>query len=236
MCKGVYEQINDFCVNQPQLSLREEDQYYKLTGKYIYSLSYFKAIFEGAKEVELYIPKAFPKVPIKLKCKKYPEDFNHVYPNGNACLATIGEIQFFLSDSPTVEEFIEHFINPFFFTLEYFEEYHAFPFGERAHGTQGLLSFYKEKWNLDEEDLVEMFDIIFHNKYRGHHLCFCNSCKKLRDYHGKLVFKIISHSTLREKFIHEFLLIESCKKEVIEYCQRKKLHKMRNILLQKELK
>lgn len=33
MCKGVYEQINDFCVNQPQLSLREEDQYYKLTGK-----------------------------------------------------------------------------------------------------------------------------------------------------------------------------------------------------------
>ena len=115
MCKGVYEQINDFCVNQPQLSLREEDQYYKLTGKYIYSLSYSKAIFEGAKEVELYIPKAFPKVPIELKCKKYPEDFNHVYPNGNVCLATIGEIQFFLSDSPTVEEFIEHFINPFFF-------------------------------------------------------------------------------------------------------------------------
>ena len=81
-----------------------------------------------------------------------------------------------------------------------------------------------------------MFDIIFHNKYRGHHLCFCNSGKKLRDCHGKLVFKIISHSTLREKFIHEFLLIEICKKEVIEYCQRKKPHKMRNILLQKELK
>ncbi|WP_270237126.1 SEC-C metal-binding domain-containing protein [Streptococcus anginosus] len=224
-------QVNDFHVKNKELTLTETDEVYVFNGFYHYSLKYQEIIYENNRKVKINVPKNFPEEPIELIVKYIPKNFEHIYPNGVACLATIGEIIDFLANSPTVTEFIEKFINPFFFTLEYFEEYGVFLFGEREHGASGLLSYYKEQWNLEEIHLLQMFKMIYNNNYRGHQLCFCGSNKKLRNCHGNLVFKIITNPILRKKFIQEVCIIEM---EMMDYCQKEKRHKMKHLLAQKD--
>lgn len=222
-------EINDFRSRHSGLLLEEKEEGYKLYGEYTYSLEYHGLLYENTREIELLIPRAFPSLAIELYIKEIPSGFEHIYPNGSVCLATVGEILEYLIGSPTVSDFVNQFVNPFFFTLEYFEEYGTFPFGEREHGAKGLLSYYKERYDLDTEHILDMAKIVCKDIYRGHHLCFCGSDKKLRDCHGFLVLNIVSSKEMLNYFMQELTCIIL---EETDYWKKRKHHNMRHLLSQ----
>ena len=47
-------------------------------------------------------------------------------------------------DGVTISDFIERYLLPYLYSYTYYKKYGKVPFGEREHGSFGIISFYKE--------------------------------------------------------------------------------------------
>lgn len=151
--------------------------------------------------------KNFPNSIPKFYVFDYPENIDHIYEDGNVCLATIGEMIYFLHKNPSLIAFINKFINSFIYTLDWFDKYKTYPFGDRKHGYRGLLDYYLNDLNLNKEQYKAMVFIIYNDMYRGHMPCICGSGKRLRSCHGKYILPIITNALYKREFLYEASMI-----------------------------
>ena len=193
--------------NQQYLKVEENENEYIIQGIYKYSLNYNGCIFEGGRRIKLIIKKDFPDSIPKFYVFNYPEQIEHIYEDNNVCLATIGEMIYFLNENPSFEAFVDKFVNAFLYTLDWFQKYKTYPFGDRKHGYKGLLDYYMNDLKLTKEQYRKMVIMIYENKYRGHRLCICGSGKKLRNCHGKYILPIIKNISYKNAFIKEAMAI-----------------------------
>ncbi|MCQ9209391.1 SEC-C domain-containing protein [Granulicatella seriolae] len=151
--------------------------------------------------------------------KKIVKQYSHLYTDKSLCLSTLPELYNFFKQGgeDILVRWIDFFVIPYFFSYEYYQKYKIYPFGERSHGTLGIIEYYQEYFKVDSTDdvlnLVQYF--LKCKKYRGHIQCPCGSEKKLRDCHGKealevmksaekkIILQILYESYLREKNINE---------------------------------
>ncbi|MGY6771611.1 hypothetical protein [Gallibacterium sp. ZY190522] len=201
-CELNYE-IKQLLFEQPKLKLIDDEKEFIIQGVYKYSLGYDGQIFQGERDIKLTVPKSFPNSIPQFYVYAYPKDMEHIYPDGSVCLATIGEMIYFLNENPSLKAFIEHFVHAFIYTLEWYERYRTYPFGDRKHGYKGLLDYYINDLKLTKEQYQYMVFSIYDNKYRGHMPCFCGSDKRLRDCHGKYMLPIIKNAAYRDAFLRE---------------------------------
>lgn len=200
-------EIKKLLDSQTRLTMVDNDVEYIIQGVYKYSLGYDGHIAQGERNIKLIVQKNFPNSIPKFYVYDYPEHIEHIYQDGNVCLATIGEMIYFLNENPSFIAFIEKFVNAFIYTLYWFEKYNTYPFGDRKHGYKGLLDYYLNDLNLTKEHYREIVFIIYNNKYRGHLSCICGSGKKLRNCHGKYILPIITNSLYRNEFLYEASMI-----------------------------
>ena len=148
------------------------------------------------------------KIVIPLESEKLPyvlDDGNHIdcnyphrYLNGKLCLETDTSIRVRFVDGFSLEAWLEEFVEPYYFSYEFYQRYGEFPFGERGHGIEGILQIYGEYF--DELDYVKVFKLmkfIQFGQYRGHLPCPCGSGKKTRSCHGKFIKKFFENSNLK---------------------------------------
>ncbi len=195
--------------NQPSLGIVENEKEYILNGIYKYSLEFNGCIAEGERKIKLNVLKNFPNSLPKFYVFDYPDNMEHIYIDGSVCLATISETIHFLNKNSSLLAFIDKFINSFIFTLDWFDKYSTYPFGDRRHGYRGLLDYYLNDLNLTLDQYKEMVFMIYGNKYRGHSQCFCGSKKKLRDCHGDYILPIIQNESYKNMFFNEAYMILS---------------------------
>lgn len=200
-------EIMQFLDSQPRLIMVDNDIEYVIRGVYKYSLDYDGHIAEGERNIKLTVLKNFPNSIPKFYVSDYPEHIEHIYPDGNVCLATIGEMIYFLIENPSLIAFIKKFVNAFIYTLDWFEKYNTYPFGDRKHGYKGLLDYYFNDLKLTKKQYSEILFIIRNNKYKGHMPCVCGSGKKLRNCHGKYILPIITNVSYRNEFLNEARMI-----------------------------
>ncbi len=205
MNEKLYYEIYNFLESQTKLEIVENEEEFILSGIYKYSLEFNGCITQGEKKVMFSILKDFPNSIPKFYVFDYPSDMEHIYIDGNVCLATIGEMIHFLNEKPSLLAFIDKFVNSFIFTLDWFEKYNTYPFGDRKHGYKGLLDYYLNDLSLTKEQYREMVFMVYKNKYRGHLPCFCGSKKRLRVCHRDYILPIIQNESYKELF-----LIEAC--------------------------
>lgn len=208
----MYELINDINTimkNQEQLKLNEFAGEYVLSGKYFYTLEFNGYCVEGNKNIKFIIPKNFPNSIPTFFVYDYPKDIEHIYPDHSVCLATLGEIISYVNNNSSILKFWNKFINSFIFTIEWFDKYNNYPFGDRDHGYKGLKDFYLDDLNLTMDQYKMMVSIIYNNSYRGHNLCFCSSGKKIRNCHGSFVLPIIKNKQIKNIFLNEAWMILS---------------------------
>jgi hypothetical protein len=206
----IYElssEIKNLLGSQPRLKIEENKVEYIIQGEYVYSLNFNDCILQGERNIKLIVKKNFPNSIPKFYLFDYPEHIEHIYQDGNVCLATIGEMIHFLNENPSLVAFIKKFVNAFIYTLDWFEKYKTYPFGDRKHGYKGLLDYYLNDLNLTKQQYKNMTILIYEKKYRGHMPCICGSGKKLRDCHGKYMLPIIKNTLYEHEFINEALMI-----------------------------
>ena len=126
------------------------------------------------------------------------ESYPHRYTDGQLCLETDAAIRICFLAGFDLEIWMRDFVEPYYFSYEYYQRYGVFPFGERAHGIEGVLQTYGEYFN--EPDYVKVFrlmEFIQFGQYRGHLPCPCGSGEKTRSCHGKFIKKFFENSNLK---------------------------------------
>ncbi|TDM48744.1 hypothetical protein ETI06_09735 [Macrococcoides goetzii] len=208
---NLHQQIDELMIHQPNLILCEDEEKFILKGQYNYDVAYDGTRYSNSKDIVIHIYKNFPQSDIKLFIEDIPSDMEHVNLDGSICLAAYTEVRSFLRLKPTVLNFINKFFHSFFFSLEWFGRYKQYPFGERSHGRVGMLEYYLEKWNVDEELFKKFALLLFKEKYRGHLECLCGSGLKIRKCHGEYLENIIKDDVLLSDLFVDFCYIYNLK-------------------------
>lgn len=149
--------------------------------------------------VKIVIPLESEKLPYVLDIdNQIDESYPHRYTDGQLCLETDAAIRICFLAGFDLEIWMRDFVEPYYFSYEYYQRYGVFPFGERAHGIEGVLQTYGEYFN--EPDYVKVFrlmEFIQFGQYRGHLPCPCGSGEKTRSCHGKFIKKFFENSNLK---------------------------------------
>ena len=124
--------------------------------------------------------------------------YQHRYMNGQLCLETDASIRIYFSTGFNLEIWMRDFVETYYFSYEYYQRYGVFPFGERAHGIEGILQTYGECFNeLDYAKVFRLMEFIRFGQYRGHLPCPCGSGKKTRSCHGEFIKKFFEDDNLK---------------------------------------
>jgi hypothetical protein len=121
-----------------------------------------------------------------------PSDERHVNSrDGTACPIVPEEWLLLPADKRDIISFLDGPVRNYFIGQSLAERGDPWPFGERPHGTPGLLESYKEILELTDETLVPAFlECLSHKKVNGHWKCPCGGGKPLRDCHSAKIRRL----------------------------------------------
>ena len=148
---------------------------------------------------------------------KLPVGYSHVFvKSGQLCLGTVADQRFFLAEGHSMNEWIDSYIIPFFFSAEYFRKYGISPFGERSHNFVGTLEYYQEIFEVGDTEMAFLFlRLIATMGYRGGILCPCGSGLRIRDCHRN-VFQKYSGAMYKPQIVKDYHDILSQKQQLAE--------------------
>lgn len=182
--------VNDFLSSYSNFERFDEGAFIHLSGLFHLNVSYQNILIEDYFDIEVIIDKTNENPPIVFE-KRRIEKFHHRFTDGSLCLGIPMEISVFLKKNRfSIIKYFEYYIIPYLYGFLYYEKYSIMPFGERSHGLQGYLEYFRDIFGLSNEVKTKEFLIYLMNntEYRGHHICPCGSGKKIRDCHKDVLF------------------------------------------------
>ena len=188
-------QISEFLNEQKDILIVEENSNECiLEGVYHFKGIYKEVCYEKDYLLKIKIFLSFPIVlPQVYSLDNYFNDYPHLNPDKSFCLGVFLDNYLKLQHKPTILSFFNSLVDPYLYSFEYFKETGIMPFGERKHGAEGVLEFYREYFQ--ENDILKYIKllqfIVQNDRYRGHHLCPCGSNLITRKCHGEVLKKIL---------------------------------------------
>jgi len=172
--------------NFPDLHFKEQCGFIVLIGSLGFSASFMNYPIEDTYKVNIFFPKDYPKsIPFTKEMGSRIDHSFHTNSDGTLCLGVPLEIYNKFQRKPCLHTYIETLLVPFLYSHSYFEKLGKMPWGGSAHGTNGVLHYYQELFHTnDVRIIVEIMDLLLHDKYKGRGSCPCNSKKALMDCHG----------------------------------------------------
>jgi len=116
---------------------------------------------------------------------------NHINPDGTLCLETSLEIKRIFEKEKNIGCFFKKLLVPYLYRESFLRLYGVEPYPAREHGGEGLIIYYKERFNTN--DLHTVLNLLSYAEltgYRGHNLCPCGSNMKIRNCHGSILKEI----------------------------------------------
>ncbi len=152
----------------------------------------FEAFYEGLEpisesfDVELGISLDFPTVlpEVKEVGGQIDSKYEHVFTNGTLCLGIPIEQRRIMYDNPTILRFVDKLVVPYLYGYCYSVKYGSHPFGEAAHGSQGIADYYISSFNL--RNCVEALSVVcflYEFGYRENDQCPCGSDLRVSECH-----------------------------------------------------
>lgn len=149
-------------------------------------------------EIELLIPSLYPgSLPrVRETGGKIDGNYEHVNTDGTLCLAVPIEERRIFFGQPSLLGFVNKLVVPYFYGYCHLKKYGEHPFGEQKHGAEGIVGYYVDALNLDNE-VAALAVILFLSEhgYRGHHDCPCGSRLMVRRCHGPVLWELHRHHT-----------------------------------------
>ena len=182
----------------------------------------FEASFDGFPvitdcfDIELVIPDAYPEVlPVVREIGgRINQRYKHLNQDGTLCLATPIEKRLFFLEKESLLGFVNNLVIPYLYGYCYWKKHGQHPFGERAHGVEGIIEYYRDDLGLGNHvNILAMLAFLFEYGYRGHLPCPCKSGLKVRECHSEVLLQLHRHHskyTLKNDF---FSLLLSLGKE-----------------------
>lgn len=141
-------------------------------------------------DVEIRILQAFPEsIPtVKELGGRIPKDF-HQFTDGTLCLGAETELRIQLVSVPTLLNFLERVVIPYFYGYSYFQKFGLMPFGELAHGNEGVLDYFTSLFRVTSHKAAREFVRLasLHRRVANKHPCPCRSDSRLGRCHHRRV-------------------------------------------------
>lgn len=191
-CMCVESQCLELRQKYPYLFLNKTSDGYFIRGTIFIEKDEIKDRYEVEIQVAFDYPKKVPTV--KEIGAKIAPDFHH-NPDGTLCLEAPLTVHEVFRANETLLNFADNLLAPYLYIHSYYIKNGKLPFGEHAHGAEGILEDYKKRFQLaDDLSVVKLLQILAENVYRGHLLCPCGSEKKLRNCHGQYLLRLLGIS------------------------------------------
>ena len=160
--------------------------------------------------MKIVIPLESEELPYVLDAGNHIDsNYPHRYLSGKLCLETDANIKIRFIDGFFLEAWMIEYVEPYYFSYEFFQRYGEFPFGERGHDWEGIIQTYSDYFNEpDVVKTIKLMAFISGQKYRGHVLCPCGSGQKLRTCHGPFIMKFFADNRLNAIVRRDYLSIE----------------------------
>lgn len=171
--------------HQPELSISCCEDIIILEGPFV--LSGPKGPFDFY-EVRLCVPANFPcQGPVVFETGgRVPKVVDrHVFPkHGNCCLGVWEE---WLLTAPvrSFEAFLTGPLHDYFVSQSWFDAKGEWPYGDRAHGENGIIESYAEILGVSNDVgvVAEYLRLLSKARAKGHYPCPCGSGRRLRNCH-----------------------------------------------------
>lgn len=206
------QQVGSLIEVQPGLHIESEtEEQIELTGEIFVNCKAKGFVLTDSYEVQIIIPLGSDKLPIIIdKGNQIAENYPHRYKSGELCLETDASIRIRFLDGFSLTSWMEEFVEPYYFSYEFYQRYGEFPFGERSHGMQGIIEAYQGFFQeADCRKVLALMKSVCEHTYRGHFLCPCGSGRRLRACHGPVIMKYYSDNRLKAMVRADYKLIDS---------------------------
>ncbi len=217
-------QLDNFLARNPKFRIAEiNDERVVLSGEY-----HLKAQLAGSQLIDKTYrlkficandyPRKLPKVLDDGRYFPRSQEF-HTYSDGVFCLGSELKIKHILRADHTIKAFFDNVVDPFLYSVSHRIEFGDYPFGELAHGEQGLVDDYAEMFCLKGKAAVLLvFKALGKRKREANKLpcpCGCGLRLGCCDYRFMLNgFRNIERRRwFRENLVESFTPIQRPKKD-----------------------
>lgn len=161
---------------------KESNQEIILTGEILVNRTASSYTLYKTYHIEVHIPFESDKLPYVFDIgNAIDSNYNHQYKDGPLCLETDFAIRIRFVDGLNLVSWMQEFVEPYFFSYEYYQRFGCFPFGERSHGIEGILQSFGDVFQeTDNIKVCKILMFIYSDRYRGHLPCPCGSGKNIR--------------------------------------------------------
>ena len=152
----------------------------------------------GSFGIEMLIPEIYPDDLPKIRETggRIDGNYHHVFTNGTLCLGVPVEMRRLFAQEPSLLGFVNKLVVPYLYGYCYWKKYGEHPFGEQKHNGEGIIQYYIEKMNLnDEVSALSCICFLYEYGYQGHYECPCGSGCKARKCHGQVLHDLHQHHT-----------------------------------------
>lgn len=220
-----YRQVEELLKAQSGLYIwAMSDEQIELAGNIYVNCKSKGYVVSDKYPVRIIIPCNSDKLPYVIDDgSRISEDYPHRNDNGSLCLETDASIRVHFLNGFSLTAWLREYVEPYFFSYEFFRRYGEYPFGERGHGIGGIIETYQEFFQ--EEDsckVIKLMHSICESSYRGHLPCPCGSGEKFRRCHGPVVMKYYTDTRLTEIVQMDYILV---KDYLVKYYGQYQYHK-----------
>ena len=152
-----------------------------------------KAAIRDMYEIQLRIPLNFPqKVPVVFETGgRIPRSY-HRLQDGSLCLASETRLRLLLAEGLSLVAFVERCVVPYLYRYSYLKTYGEAPFGDLAHGAEGIREDLRLLFGVDQGWAVLPFVrlVAMKKKHANKRSCPCGSGRRLGRCHNRLVNRL----------------------------------------------
>lgn len=178
----------------PDLSWRWHNDIPILKGRYQFNTEFRGILFQDSFILEFNFPPDYPeRLPlVKEVDYKIPKTF-HRLKHEYLCLCTFSEQWLIFSKEPTLDNYIRNLLNPYLLSWLWFVRFNEMPWGERRHGSIGLVESYQDllKTKSIQQTIFLMKKAIMDGVGRQDK-CPCGSGLSFKKCHQKIIQRLVN--------------------------------------------
>lgn len=173
--------------------MAREDGSTVITGPYALDASYDGIRLAEDFDLQLTVPADYPKSLPRMREMSgiIAPGYEHLFVDGSFCLGVQGELLIAQQKDPSLVRLYDGPVRSYLYSYLFHNRYGRYPFGDRAHGTKGILQFYGEFFG--EADPIRTWRLLMSacaEEYRGHLPCPCGSGIAGRKCHGDAILRL----------------------------------------------
>jgi len=174
--------------------LKDMNGKYSVVGNIGFTVKHYGKVIRDDYDVEIIIPDNYPQHPPAAKetgDKIQRCSDNHINDDGTLCLGSPLAVKQTFAQQRNLLWFVQEQVVRFLFNYSFKRDYGTRPDGELSHGGKGLLEYYYELFDTrDNVTVLEFLRVLSRSRYDDHSLCPCNSGRKIRKCHYRLIKKL----------------------------------------------